>query len=84
MLERLAGHDFYYFLDRYFGYNQISIALEDQEKTTFTYPFETFTYRRMPFGLYNVSSVFQKYMVSIFFDMIERFLKIFMDDFFYL
>ena len=35
MLDRLAGHEYYYFLDGYSGYNQIAIALEDQEKTTF-------------------------------------------------
>ncbi|XP_062006012.1 uncharacterized protein LOC133723212 [Rosa rugosa] len=53
MLERLAGHCFYCFLDGYSGYNQIWIAQEDQEKTTFTCPFGTFAYRRMPFGLCN-------------------------------
>ncbi|CAN6544176.1 unnamed protein product [Malus baccata var. baccata] len=41
MLERLAGHSFYCFLDGYSGYNQIVIAPDDQEKTTFTCPFET-------------------------------------------
>ncbi|XXG85917.1 hypothetical protein AAC387_Pa11g0913 [Persea americana] len=51
MLERLAGHSRYYFLDGYSGYNQISIAPEDQEKTTFTCSFGTFAYRRIPFGL---------------------------------
>ncbi|CAN6557552.1 unnamed protein product [Malus baccata var. baccata] len=48
MLERLAGHSFYCFLDGYSGYNQIVIAPDDQEKTTFTCPFGTFAYRRMP------------------------------------
>ena len=36
MLDKLAGHEYYCFLDRYSSYNQIAIALEDQEKTTFT------------------------------------------------
>ena len=44
ILERVAGHEFYCFLNGYFGYNQIVIALEDQEKTTFTCPFGTFAY----------------------------------------
>ena len=48
MLERLAGKSFYYFLDGYSGYNQIAINPEDQEKTTFTCPFGTYAYRRMP------------------------------------
>ena len=42
MLERLAGHKYYYFLDGYSGYNQILIAVEDQEMTTFTCLFRTF------------------------------------------
>ena len=49
MLDRLAGHEYYCFLDGYSGYNQIAIAPEDQEKTTFTCPYGTFAFRRMPF-----------------------------------
>jgi len=64
------------------GYNQIEIALEDQEKTTFTCPFGTFAYQRMPFGLCNAPATFQRCMLSIFSDITERFLEIFMDDFF--
>ncbi|GJQ90814.1 reverse transcriptase domain-containing protein [Tanacetum coccineum] len=51
MLERLAGNEYYYFLDGFSGYFQISIDRQDQEKTTFTCPYGTFAYRRMPFGL---------------------------------
>ena len=53
LLERISGHPFYCFLDGYSGYFQIEIAAEDQEKTTFTCPFGTYAYRRMPFGLRN-------------------------------
>ncbi|KAI5351500.1 hypothetical protein L3X38_004391 [Prunus dulcis] len=81
MLERLAGHSHYCFLDGYSGYNQITIAPEDQEKTTFTCPFGTFAYRRMPFGLCNAPATFQRCMMSIFSDMVERFIEVFMDDF---
>ncbi|KAG5553970.1 hypothetical protein RHGRI_011741 [Rhododendron griersonianum] len=81
MLERLAGHEYYCFLDGYSGYNQIPIAPEDQEKTTFTCPHGTFAYRRMPFGLCIAPATFQRCMVSIFSDMVERFLEVFMDDF---
>jgi len=81
ILERLARHEYYCFLDAYSGYNQIPIASKDQEKTTFTCPFRTFAYRRMPFGLCNAPTTFQRCMLSLFSDMVEHFLEIFMDDF---
>ncbi|XP_019179609.1 PREDICTED: uncharacterized protein LOC109174831 [Ipomoea nil] len=81
MLERLAGHAYYCFLDGFQGYFQIPIAPEDQEKTTFTCPFGTFAYRRMSFGLCNAPATFQRCMMSIFSDMIERYVEVFMDDF---
>ncbi|RVW33143.1 Transposon Ty3-I Gag-Pol polyprotein [Vitis vinifera] len=62
------------------GYFQIEIDLEDQEKTTFTCPFGTFAYRRMPFGLCNAPATFQRCMLSIFSDMVERIMEVFMDD----
>ncbi|XP_073016723.1 uncharacterized protein [Primulina eburnea] len=81
MLERLAGHPFYCFPDGYSGYMQIPIDPEDQEKTTFTCPYGTFAYKRMPFGLCNAPATFQRCMMAIFHDMIEDFIEIFMDDF---
>ncbi|KAK8510976.1 hypothetical protein V6N12_036888 [Hibiscus sabdariffa] len=59
MLDRLAGKPFNCFLDGYSGYNQIAIAPEDQSKTTFTCPYGTFAFRRMPFGLCNAPATFQ-------------------------
>nr|GFC05074.1 reverse transcriptase domain-containing protein [Tanacetum cinerariifolium] len=53
MLERLAGNEFYCFLYGFSRYFQIPIDPQDQEKTTFTCPYGTFAYRRMPFGLCN-------------------------------
>jgi hypothetical protein len=81
MRERLAGHDYHCFLDGYSGYNQISFDPKDQEKTTFTCPFGTLAYHHMPFGLCNAPTTFQRCMISIFSDMVEHHLEIFMDDF---
>ena len=82
MFDRLACHEFYCFLDGYSRYNQIPIAPKDQENTTFTCPFGTFTNRRVSFGLCNGPTIFQRYMLNIFSNMVERFLEVFMDNFF--
>ncbi|GJR79157.1 reverse transcriptase domain-containing protein [Tanacetum coccineum] len=81
MLERLAGNEYYCFLDGFFGYLQIPIDPQDQEKTTFTCRYGTFAYRRMPFGLCHAPGTFQRCMMAIFHDMIEETMEVFMDDF---
>jgi hypothetical protein len=81
MLERLAGHEYYCFLDGFSGYFQIPIAPEDQEKTTFTCPYGTFAYKRMPFGLCNAPATFQRCMTAIFHELMEDSMEVFMDDF---
>ncbi|GJS47509.1 reverse transcriptase domain-containing protein [Tanacetum coccineum] len=81
MFERLAGNKFSCFLDGFSGYFHIPIDPQAQEKTTFTCPYGTFVYRRMPFGLCNAPRTFQRCMVAIFHDMIEKTMEVFMDDF---
>ena len=80
MLDRLVGHEYYCFLDWYSSYNQIIISPKDQEKRTFMCPYGTFAFRRMPFGLCNAPGTFQRYMMAIFSDMVEREIEVFMDD----
>ncbi|CAM8890097.1 unnamed protein product [Rhodiola kirilowii] len=81
MLDRLVGKPYFCLLDGFSSYNQIPIAPEDQEKTTFTCPFGTFAFRRMSFGLCNAPGTFQRVVTSIFSDMIGEFIEVFMDDF---
>ena len=81
MLERLANHSFFCYLDGYSGYHQILIHPEDQSKTTFTCPYRTFAYRRMSFGLCNAPASFQRCMMAISSDFIENIMEVFMDDF---
>ena len=81
MLDRLVWNEYLCFLDGYLGYNQITIPPEDQEKTTFTCPYGTFAFRRIPFGLCNALGTFQRCMMAIFSDMVEKSIEVFMDDF---
>nr|GFA09028.1 reverse transcriptase domain-containing protein [Tanacetum cinerariifolium] len=79
--RRLAGNEYYCFLDGFSGYFQIPIDPQDQENTIFTCPYGTFAYRHMPFGLCNAPGTFQRCMMAIFHDMIKKTMKVFMDDF---
>ncbi|GJZ98241.1 reverse transcriptase domain-containing protein [Tanacetum coccineum] len=80
-LKELAEMSTIAFFGGFLGYFQIPIDPLDQEKTTFTCPYGTFAYRRMPFGLCNAPGTFQRCMVAIFHDMIEKTMEVFMDDF---
>ncbi|GJW78943.1 reverse transcriptase domain-containing protein, partial [Tanacetum coccineum] len=72
----VIGNEFYCFLDGFSGYFKIPIDPQDKEKTTFTCPYRTFAYRRMPFGLCNAPRTFQRCMVDILHDMIEKTMEI--------
>nr|GEV26062.1 reverse transcriptase domain-containing protein [Tanacetum cinerariifolium] len=65
------------------AHNDLKIPIDpkDQEKTTFTCPYGTFAYKRMPFGLCNAPGTFQRCMMAVFYDMIEQMMEVFMDDF---
>nr|GEV23953.1 reverse transcriptase domain-containing protein [Tanacetum cinerariifolium] len=60
---------------------KIHAVIKQEEKTTFTCPYGTFAYRRMPFRLCNAPGTFQRCMMAIFPDMIEKTMEVFMDDF---
>ena len=81
MLERLANNSYFCYLDGYSGFSQIPIRPEYQEKTTFTCPYDTYTYCRMPFGLCNRPPPFQKCISRIFSDFVEKIVEVFMDNF---
>ena len=81
MLHRLGGKGWYCFIDGYLGYNKISIASKDKRETTLTYPYGSFTFKRMPIGWCNAPATFQICMMSIFSDMVEYTIEAFMDDF---
>src|SRR3954451_21043239 len=81
MLERLSKKNHFCFLDGYSGFSQIIVKAQDQEKTSFTCPYGTYAYRRMPFGLCNAPGTFQRCMSAIFHGFCEEIVEVFMDDF---
>eukprot|EP00253_Pinus_taeda_P020175 PITA_20175 len=62
MLQRVTGSGMMSLLDGFSGYNQVWVKKEDRHKTTFTTPWGTFEYIRMPFGLTTVGATFQRAM----------------------
>lgn len=81
MLDKLTGRGWYYFLDGYMVYNQITIALKDQEKTTFTYLYGTFAFNRMSFRYCNTPTIFQRCIMFVLSNMVKDTINLFMDDF---
>ena len=81
ILEKLAGQEFYCFLDGYSRYNQMAVREHDQEKTTFTCAVDTYAFKRMPFDLCNAPETFQRCMNAVFSEFIGEYLEIFLDDF---
>ena len=81
VLDNLSGRKFLSFLYGFSGYNQIQIAPEDQDKTTLSYPWGTFAYRVLPFGLCNAPTTFQRAIIGIFSELVNDSMEIFMDDF---
>ena len=81
VLERLANFSYFCYLDGLSGFYQIPIHPEDQAKTTFTCPYGNFAFRRMPFGLCNAPTTFQRCMLLIFSDLLDDCVEVFMDDF---
>ena len=53
---------------------------EDKEKTSFTTPWGTFMYAKIPFGLMNAGETFQRSMDITFIGEKDKFLVIYLDD----
>ena len=79
ILQRVVGSRRISLLDGFSGYNQVLVHPDDQLKTTFTTPWGTFMYVKMPFGLMNVSATFQRAMDIAFSEEIGYFIVIYLD-----
>jgi ribonuclease HI len=80
LLQRVTGSGMISMLDGFSGYNQIRLRAEDRHKTTFTTPWGTFEYLRMPFGLSNAGATFQRAMDYAFRGLIGKLIEIYQDD----
>jgi len=82
VLDTLIGNKYFSFLDGFSGYNHIQHALEDQDNTSFACPWGMYSYRVLPFGLFNAPAAFHRSVLGIFSNLIHDFVEVYMDDFF--
>ncbi|RVW88228.1 Retrovirus-related Pol polyprotein from transposon 297 [Vitis vinifera] len=80
LVDSTAGHSMLSFMDGFSGYNQILMALEDMEKTSFITEWGTYCYRIMPFGLKNARATYQRVVTTLFHDMMHRDVEVYVDD----
>ena len=80
LVDNTAKHSLFSFMDRFSGYNQIRMASKDMEKTIFLMMWGTFCYKVMPFGLKNVGATYQRAMVTLFHDMMNKEIEVYVDD----
>ena len=80
IVDMTTGYEIYSLMDGFFGYNQIKIAPEDQEKTAFTCAWGTYCWNVMPFGLKNIGATYQRAMTTIFHDMMHKNMEDYVDD----
>ena len=80
LVDNMAKHSLFSFMDGFSGYNQIRMASEDMKKTTFLTLWGTFCYKVMPFGLKNVGATYQRVMVTLFQDMMHKEIEVYVDD----
>ena len=80
LVDNMAKHSLFSFMDGFSGYNQIKMAPEDMKKTTFLTMWGTFCYKVMPFGLKNAGATYQRAMVTLFHDMMHKEIEVYVDD----
>lgn len=79
-LDQLSGNNLFTSLDLASGYYQIPISEDSRHKTAFVTPDGQFEYNRMPFGLVNAPSVFQRTINKILSEAKIKYAIVYMDD----
>ena len=80
LLQRVTRSRMMSMLDGFSRYNQVLVNKEDQYKTTFTTPWGTYKFLRIPFGLLNAGDTFQRAMDFSFKELIGKIIEIYQDD----
>ena len=80
LVDNTAKFAIFSFTDGFSRYNQIKMAPEDVEKTTFVTLWGMFCYKVMAFGLKNVGATYQRAMVALFHDMMHKEIEVYVDD----
>ena len=68
------------FMDGFSRYNQIKMASEDMEKTSFITPWGTYCYKVMPFGLKNAGATYQRVATTLLHDLIHKEVEAYVND----
>ena len=80
LVDNTAGHALLSFMDGFLGYNQIKMAPEDMEKTSYITPWGTYCYKAIPFGLKNVGATYQRAATTLLHDLIHKEVEVYVDD----
>ena len=80
IVDGLAGHGLFSFLDAFSGYHQIPMHLPDTEKTAFITPYGLFCYNIMSFGLKNVGATYQRLVTKMFRPLLRKTMEVYIDD----
>ena len=78
--DQLAHAKYFTKLDLFTGYHQIPIKPSDQHKTAFISRYGTYEFKVMPFGLSNAPATFQSAMHTLFHDLLDKFVIVYLDD----
>ena len=80
LMDTIVGHPRMSFLNAFQGYHQITLALDDQERTAFVTPIGNYHYKVMPFGLKNAGATYQRMMTRMFEPQLGKNIEIYIDD----
>ena len=80
IMDATTCHELLSFLDAYSCYNQISMYLPNEQKTTFITPYDMYCYKVIPFGLKNVRATNQRMMSRVFEPLLGKTVEVYIDD----